>query len=378
MNIVIVDDEYYARKALSKCIGDSFAACGANDAAILECDSAESALERIETTSIDIVFTDIRMGELDGIYLCEYLHKHYPRIQLVIISGYAEFDYAQKAIQNKVFRYLLKPVDDNEIRNVVQDLLHESMPLPKKDRADGVDPAAAQNPIRQQAGLQEHFATNYLDLISKKLISYYVSDCKIKQIGELVSAFWDSLVVSRKVDDINCCRFLYEVIEHINNAIRNTPELGLPYSKLEVSVFEQLHSIAECKSYFHTYIDNLEDQLSTRKDTQQSLIKQLIHYINENYSEDLNLYDIAQSKFFVHPNYLSKLLKDTTGFSFSKYLLDVRMKQAALLLERKDLPVSIIAQLVGYNSESYFVQVFHRYYGKTPGAYSKDLQKQKP
>ncbi len=96
-------------------------------------------------------------------------------------------------------------------------------------------------------------------------------------------------------------------------------------------------------------------------------------YIEEHYMEDPNLSDITQRDLFMHPNRLSKLLKDMTGSSFSKYLPDVRTKNAVSLIKHRDLSISTIAQLVGYNSESHFVQVFRRYYGQTPGGYRKEL-----
>ena len=126
-----------------------------------------------------------------------------------------------------------------------------------------------------------------------------------------------------------------------------------------------------CKEFFRNFIWEFGSAFSDERDSRSFIVGRLTSYIEEHYSEDLNLYDIAQNQFFMHPNYLSKLLKDVTGSSFSKYLLDVRMKNALRMLSQRDLSISTIAQLVGYNSESYFVQVFHKYYGKTPGTYRK-------
>lgn len=57
-----------------------------------------------------LVITDIRMPQYDGLSLARHLHKNYPDIKTIILSGYDDFSYAQTAIQYEVKDYLLKPV----------------------------------------------------------------------------------------------------------------------------------------------------------------------------------------------------------------------------------------------------------------------------
>lgn len=61
MNIIIADDEYYARKALFSCISQAFNHAGFTDVNLLECEDAEQALVHLQEEKIDIVFTDIKM-----------------------------------------------------------------------------------------------------------------------------------------------------------------------------------------------------------------------------------------------------------------------------------------------------------------------------
>ena len=78
-------------------------------------------------------------------------------------------------------------------------------------------------------------------------------------------------------------------------------------------------------------------------------------------------------KYFVNPSYLSRLFKAETGQAFSKYLVNLRMKKAAQVLENSDLKVSDVAMCVGYNDVSYFIQTFKKYYNVTPEQYKKNL-----
>ncbi|MCI9485827.1 MAG: response regulator [Lachnospiraceae bacterium] len=68
----------------------------------------------------DILITDIRMPGLSGLDLIEQVKKLRPEVEIVIISGYAHFEYAQTAIKFGVGDYLLKPVDQEELNTTLQ------------------------------------------------------------------------------------------------------------------------------------------------------------------------------------------------------------------------------------------------------------------
>lgn len=72
--------------------------------------SAEEALLFLsDKDDISLVITDIRMGTLSGLDFCEEIRKTNQLIEIVIMSGFGEFEYAQNAIKQNVFDYLLKP-----------------------------------------------------------------------------------------------------------------------------------------------------------------------------------------------------------------------------------------------------------------------------
>ena len=85
----------------------------------------QEALEIIEREKIDVVFSDVRMPRMTGLELSEYLMEHHPEIKVVILSGYNEFEYAQKAIRHGVFAYILKPSVNEEISETFSALKQE-------------------------------------------------------------------------------------------------------------------------------------------------------------------------------------------------------------------------------------------------------------
>ena len=85
----------------------------------------QEALEIIEREKIDVVFSDVRMPRMSGLELSEHLMEHHPEIKVVILSGYNEFEYAQKAIRHGVFAYILKPSVNEEISETFTALKQE-------------------------------------------------------------------------------------------------------------------------------------------------------------------------------------------------------------------------------------------------------------
>lgn len=496
MNIIICDDEYYVRKALSKCIHTAFEKNGIADINLLECASAEEAMDKINHIPVDIIFTDIQMGKLNGVDLCSQIAREHPEIKTVIISGHADFEYAQKAIAARVNRYLLKPVDEEELFYMVESLIAsvntedpssmsshnneagqfcfiEDVALKSREcyavillktSSSTIDPAVFSKlqetfsakepgirlvkredartvlllpvyPIQSDqeklsreltvqlyrccqiftqitestvsAGVSSFYINcgvfsyayqeaknkmityeiseyylNYkksltrqpivfLDMVAQKLIYYYIKGSKTEQLRELLSQTLSKLFSNGTLTPSNAYQFVLEVIQFIQNILDETMDITLSYQP-DMKKIIQADSPETCQMHLEDFLRKLEENSGAF--SQQSIVRKLISYLQEHYSEDINLNDIAQNIFYTHPNYLSKVLKSSTGKSFSKYLLDIRMEKAKeLLVQDENLSISIISQLVGFNSESYFVQTFKKYYGHTPGSFRRDI-----
>jgi two-component system response regulator YesN len=83
------------------------------------CENGRDALAMIEKVHPDVVMTDIYMPHMDGLAVAAHTATHHPDIVTVILSGYDEFEYAQKAIRTKAFDYVLKPVTPRELKTLL-------------------------------------------------------------------------------------------------------------------------------------------------------------------------------------------------------------------------------------------------------------------
>jgi len=118
LEVLVADDEAPIRDWLKYCIeseADKFhvAAVAAN---------GKEAYELIRQLKPDVVITDIRMPGMDGLELIQELRSRGADSHVIILSGYADFEYAKRAITYRIDGYLLKPVDEEELISYLDQL----------------------------------------------------------------------------------------------------------------------------------------------------------------------------------------------------------------------------------------------------------------
>lgn len=102
-----------------------------------------------------------------------------------------------------------------------------------------------------------------------------------------------------------------------------------------------------------------------------TVIDKIHQYIHEHYRENIGRNEIA-AQFFLAPEYLSKMYRKQTGQSLKDYIGEYRIEQAKILLKKRDLRVSEVAEAVGFDNFTYFSTMFKKYTGVTPNQYRKE------
>jgi len=119
--LVLVEDEQIIRTGIAT--GVDWAVLGIGP--VTEAEDGEQALALIERTHPDIIITDIRIPFIDGLELIERVKARMSDVSVVVISGYDDFRYAQRALKLGVQDYLLKPVDPEELTGVLRKICAE-------------------------------------------------------------------------------------------------------------------------------------------------------------------------------------------------------------------------------------------------------------
>ena len=121
LNVYIADDEVWITLGLKKLLEK----LDINAWVVGTANNGLTAKEEIAQFKPDVVFADIRMPGLSGLELLQEIPDVSPDSKVVIISGYAEFSYAQEAIQHHAFDYLLKPIKEEELERVMSAIIRD-------------------------------------------------------------------------------------------------------------------------------------------------------------------------------------------------------------------------------------------------------------
>ena len=112
IRLLIVDDEYYIRLGIKNAI--DWKSIGIE--IVGEAEDGEQGLAMALELEPDLLLMDIRMPFLDGLELLEEIAARHLDCGVIVLSGYDEFEYAQRAIKYGVLDYLLKPIDKNKLK----------------------------------------------------------------------------------------------------------------------------------------------------------------------------------------------------------------------------------------------------------------------
>ena len=193
MKILIAEDEQRAREGMCRLIetlGGEYELAGAAT-------NGPMALDMIMSLNPDVVFTDIRMPMIDGIEVAAQAREQGLKTEFVIISGYADFEYARRSIAVNVVDYLLKPVSREDVENALNRVKERLRETGKKRSASEGGwrekyPGAHPNVIRALEYIERNYSKriNQKDMaqeieVSQEYISYLFS----KNIGMTFSEF---------------------------------------------------------------------------------------------------------------------------------------------------------------------------------------------
>ena len=171
--VVIIDDEPIIVEGLSKAVPwekwDCYVAATA--------ESGQSGVEIIQKENPDILFSDIRMPGMDGLAMIAALKSEHPHMQIAILTGFRDFEYAREAIRLGVTRFLLKPSKMEELEEAVS-VMVQNLSHMKERTEDGK--AVQEEPEETAAG--SFIAQNAVKYIEEN----YMEKLKLSDVADHV------------------------------------------------------------------------------------------------------------------------------------------------------------------------------------------------
>lgn len=385
LSIIIVDDEDFITTSLSKYISKHHPDFNVKGTFT----DAESALTYLQSATVDVIITDILMPQMDGLEMIKRVRKLLPEVSILIISGYSEFEYAQKACVYNVQNYLLKPIDYQELSDNLELISKQLLKTQEEN-------------IYEEEDIQLFF----IDLLSRMITGKKELYNRLHKTSLAENADnYKGRLISITLDNSVSKQWKYG-IDTLSTALLNIIRMHLPeyesyylyrhhmcfffiiLSQDSIPSFpankfaECIKQMLQCSCNIKTAATfyKIEALLSSpdiskpsydRERDNNTLIQHAINYIQHHYADNLSREDVANIV-YLDSAYFSRLFKQITGTSFINYLTTVRMKKAAELLETQ-MNINDIASAVGYLHRNRFITNFRQYSGYTPTEYRKKI-----
>ncbi len=195
--VFLADDEVWEMKAMKKIIQQM-------ELPILvdgEAEDGISAWKELLEKKPDILLTDIRMPGLTGLELVKKIRQEEMNIKVVFISGFADFFYVQKALRMGVSDYLLKPVEEEELREILEELMNE-LDGEQEMRAESRGTEETQNHPSVIETIIQEIEDSFCGELTLKLLAdkYYISDSRLSvQLKEHLGMSFPNYLASLRI-----------------------------------------------------------------------------------------------------------------------------------------------------------------------------------
>ncbi|WP_461207482.1 response regulator transcription factor [Clostridium sp. DL1XJH146] len=397
--LLIADDEKIIRRG----IGGAIDWNKYNIEIVGEAEDGEVALEKSKELKPDILLVDICMPFLNGLELIEAINKILPDTLIVIITGHDEFEYAQKALRMNVMDYLLKPIDEDELEEIICKMV--VMLDRKKDEINTI--YIKNSEVTKNFNyMRENFILDIINgdekLFDEKLKYYNIDNSKkiglavfsvIENVGAILKDRTSIILNDIKNIIISANLNCYNRIVAID--MKNKTIVAL-FTFETISDFHKICISTEKKIvreigkhifvFQHIITDNSEDidmaysciikKIINYKEYSPSVVLAQKYIESYYYKSDLTLNEIAKD-LNITPTYLSRSLKNELGSSFIEYLTKIRIKKAIEFMEDNSMKMYEIAEEVGYNTQHYFSTAFKKVMGVSPKHYKIEGEKNK-
>lgn len=390
--VLIADDEPKIRRGLHQQIEQM----GLPLEVVCEADDGEMALALAQDHRPDILLVDINMPFISGLDFIAALRQTQQNGKIIVITGYEEFAYAKRALELSVSSYLLKPVSLEELREALVDAINDLASGRARERH--YEWAVQQLEARIESLREEFLRAIILGELSGEEIEEQLPYLQMPPIrnmlltiikvqplssgqdipypGMLQFAYADAL---RGVLEEARSHYLFSdgrghvlilcdadqgFEEKLLEAVRQAGiSLGVGATALAKET-DGLEALEEA-------YDELMEALSSA-DPGSPAVAQARAFIQQHYQNPvLGLTDVAQAV-GIHPSYLSRLMKQELGMSFSKYLTTTRINVALQLMRQGPIKVKSVAEQVGYSTPHYFSTAFKKVLGASPADYRNE------
>jgi len=410
IRVIIVDDEPLVREGLFHMLRWDKLGCEV----VGQAENGIEAVKMVKAVSPDIVITDIMMPGINGLELTEFIMRNNNGTQVIILTGYNEFSFAQEAVKVGAADFVLKPTKVDELEKVIiskREIVHRQR-REKRMKQELEDKLFIGKPHLLNKFFNDLLQADLekLDQIIKnmeffgfKIISYSIVKVKPERYrkqnekpyeAEIIKYFSSLEEIFEKESSANglkCARLkdhqsliyiiysdcdmdlsdfersLVKILESVIKKIKTDPYIACIGKSQTSNNLRHIHENLFESSKSLCNISYIGDRLiSVPK--KERIIPLVLDYIEKHYNEQLFLKDVADA-LFVSQGHLSRQISKNTSMTFTDILTGFRIEKAKQLLKEPTCRVCEVAQNVGFTDSRHFSQVFRKTVGLTPSDY---------
>lgn len=345
IDVLIADDEYFFREAMKSSFPwqeHGCRICG-------EARNGEEALEKIGLLKPDIVLVDINMPFLGGLEFIEKAGRMADNPVFIIISGYSEFSYAKEAIRLGVLGYILKPVQEAEL-------------------ADVLDAAAAKIRERRKektenSHLRAAACGQYLTASRRAELLVAVQRGSRENALALLARIYEE-DLGDKGDHESCLLTSVEIVKIILDAVRRQKCVLYGERGGSEAANRMLYCLEDAQQ-IRSYVTDIMRYsiLLMEKNSLSDSVRRAMDYINENYGEPELTVDRIAGSVYLNYYYLCSQFKKETSMTVNHYLMGYRMHRALLMLCGGGRSLEQAAFASGFTDAKYFARCFKKQFG---------------
>jgi len=354
--VLIIDDEPWSREVV-KALGDW---SRLELSVIGEAEDGNEGLRKIGELQPDIVITDMRMPGTDGAELLQAMYGRYPKLKIIVMSGYDDFVYLKQAIRSKAVEYLLKPIKPEEL-----------------------DAALAQSKAELERANQPAW---------RELAPLFASGADMQRYGDMRERIYTYLMELNKEAAAAACGKLMQELDdrgaglEAGSALRIANDLMLMLEQFlseqelsfasllpgeEARIGQDTSPAGPLKEVGALYGKAIEALLLLRQSRNRLDMADVRQYVDAHYQNPISLESVA-GQFLVSKEHLSRMFKTSVGENLTDYIVRRRMEKARGLIADEGMSIKHAAQLAGYEDIAYFYRVFKKHFGMTPGQLRRD------
>lgn len=349
-DVILVDDEPIIKQSLQKLIEQTsdFHVVGVAE-------NGKEALQLAKRYSPKLIITDIRMPIMDGLELMKIAKEYNSSVEIILLTGYAEFEFARQAVKLGAIDYLLKPIEPDLLANALDKI---------RAKWDAEHKQSALVTTNEWIWKCKELGNRLIELIWAD----YERDLQdeLNSLHNLLqSTHWGSLpILYRQLAD-----YMEREIYNRSNKLINIAPPPFPAS----FIGEELNELL--RQWFRMFVSRLSQKLrSSRNWNVHHTVMKAIEHIESFYDNETLSLSSAAERLGISNSYLSRCFSEEQGISFIQYVNKYRMNKAIEYLQNPKLKTYEIAYKVGFSDYRHFARTFKKYFGFSASAYRKKIQ----